>query len=295
MTKLDSTRDYINYDELPVKRVKGYGPSNYVNEFITEELLLTPLYKKIEINPTMDNYKFFPFSDVRVECYCNKCKKRRIFCFENSELATYNEGVGGQLSVGRKLNFAKVFNFKAKADCNHILFINFIVVDDKHVMKIGQYPSIYDLNEEINNRKFLKLLGKEYEEYYKSACSLYSFNTCIGAMVYLRRIFEKILIDTFDEHNREISISLEEFKSSKIRMEAKIRILKDFLPDILFENGFNTIYSKISNGIHNLTEAECEKIFPILKGAIEEVLIDKLEMKEKEQRRKELSKKIGNL
>lgn len=26
-------------------------------------------------------------------------------------------------------------------------------------MKVGQYPSIYELNEEINNKSFIKMLG----------------------------------------------------------------------------------------------------------------------------------------
>ena len=171
MMKFDSTEDHVNYDELQVKLGKGFHPSDYNNIFVTEDLLLKPLYKKIEFDPKLNNYNFFPFSDVRVECYCNECKARRIFCFENSKLATCNIGTGGQTSVGTKLEFTKVFNFKAKADCGHIMFINFVVVDDNHVMKIGQYPSIYDLNEEINNKKFLKLLDKEYSNYYKSACS----------------------------------------------------------------------------------------------------------------------------
>ena len=160
-------------------------------------------------------------------------------------------------------------------------------------MKVGQYPSIYELNEEINNKSFIKMLGDEYAGYYKNACSLYSFNTCIGAIIYLRRIFEKILFDTYSEHQEKLDISLDDFK--KLRMEEKLKTIQNYLPDILFEQGFNVIYTKISNGVHNLSEDECQQIFPILKNAIEEVLIDKLEMKEKQKRRNELSNKICNL
>ena len=160
-------------------------------------------------------------------------------------------------------------------------------------MKIGQYPSIYELNEEINNKKFIKMLGDEYAGYYRNACSLYSFNTCIGAMIYLRRIFEKILLDTYEEQKENIDIKLADFK--KLRMEDKLKQLKEYLPDILFEQGFNVIYTKISDGVHNLTENECQEIFPILKTAIEEILIDKLEFQEKQKRRTEISNKIGNL
>lgn len=285
----DKTEDYSS---LHIKSNKGLIPSDLNNEFITEALLLEPLYKKIEIDPEIPNYNFFPYNDVRVECYCPRCKKRRIFCFENSELASYSILPGGQFSVGSKLRIAKIFNFKAISDCSHILFVNFITVDNNHVMKVGQYPSIYDLNEEINNKKFLKLLGDEYQKYYTKACSLFSFDSCIGAMTYLRRIFEKILKDTYEENKDNIDVDFQEFK--QLHMDEKVKELRDYLPDILFLNGFNLVYTRISEGIHNLSEKECEMIFPYLKSAIEEILIDKLERDERTKRRKEIASKINN-
>lgn len=68
-----------------------------------------------------------------------------------------------------------------------------------------------------------------------------------------------------------------------------------YLPDIMQEQGFNNIYTKISDGIHNLTEDECLSIFPVLKEGIEEILIERLEKQNKEKRRKEISNKLSNL
>lgn len=291
--KINEQEEFIDFEELKVKIKAGYVPRDIENNFVTEELLTFPLYKKIEIDPKLESYKFFPYNDVRVEAYCNKCKCRRIFCFANSSLAKYSIDGVYQPTIGVQLTSNNVFNLKAKADCGHVMFINILVIDNKHIMKIGQFPSIYDLNEEINDKKFLKLLNEEYSSYYKSACSLYSFNTCIGAMVYLRRILEKILIDTFHENEEKIQMKFENFERQ--RMEEKINTLKTFLPQVLFEQGFNAIYQKISNGVHNLTEEECSEIFPILKGAIEEILIDKLELQDKENRRKELSIKLNRI
>lgn len=47
------------------------------------------------------------------------------------------------------------------------MIIHFMKIDEETIMKIEQLPSIYDLNENINNKKFLKLLGNEYANYYK--------------------------------------------------------------------------------------------------------------------------------
>ena len=46
MMKFDSTEDHVNYDELQVKLGKVFHPSDYNNIFVTEDLLLKPLYKK---------------------------------------------------------------------------------------------------------------------------------------------------------------------------------------------------------------------------------------------------------
>ena len=54
------------------------------NSFITEELFRFPLYKKIPVDENLPTYRFFPYNDLRVEGYCDKCKCKRIYSFENS-------------------------------------------------------------------------------------------------------------------------------------------------------------------------------------------------------------------
>lgn len=264
------------------------------NEFINEELFKLPMYKKIEVDNSIRSYKFFPYSNLKLELYCNECKKRRIYTFRNSRHAYINMAPGSEPNtVKNEFQNIDFFRLIAQADCGHQLVADFRVIDETHIEKIGQYPSIYDMNEEINNKQFLKLLSKEYSEYYKTSCSLYSFNSCIGALTYLRRIFEKLLIDVFNDHKDEVSTKFEDYK--KMRMEDKIHEIKVYLPDIMQEQGFNSIYTKVSNGIHNLTEEECASIFPILKEGIEEILIERLEKQEKEKRKKEISNKLSNL
>jgi len=285
----------VNYTDISFKAKTGnnFGLSN---SFFNEDIMLYPLYKKMQIDSDAKTCDIFPYNDYRLELFCPTCKKRRIFCFQNSSfIKIYWDHKGDQFCENVKDFLFKTdyFSIRAQADCKHNLLVIFKKVNDATIMKVGQYPSIYELNEEINNRSFIKMLGDEYAGYYKNACSLYSFNTCIGAIIYLRRIFEKILFDTYSEHQKKLDISLDDFK--KLRMEEKLKTIQNYLPDILFEQGFNVIYTKISDGVHNLSEDECQQIFPILKNAIEEILIDKLEMKEKQKRRSELSKIISNL
>lgn len=283
----------MEYVEVKVKKDNNFGKNN---KFLTEDIFLMPLYKKIEVDPSTPSCDILPYNDFRLELFCPECQKRRIFNFENSSLvhilygSTYRKYCNPISSV---LCSNTYLSLKAKSDCNHNLLIIFRIISDNTIEKIGQFPSIYDLNEEINDKQFLKLFDKEYKDYYKTACSLFSFNTCIGALTYLRRIFEKLLIDTFNDNVESLEISLNEFK--KLRMEEKVKALKSMLPQIMFEQGFSQVYSKISDGIHNLSEDECSSIFLILKAAIEEILIEKMEKDEKRRRQSKISEELSKI
>lgn len=285
----------INMEYVKVKEKKnnGFGRSN---SFLTEDIILAPLYKKIKVDSSIPSCDVLPYNDFRLELFCPECQKRRIFNFQNSSLVRVSWGPLGEEECNTILNVLhsnNYFSLKAKSDCNHNLLIVFRVVSENTIEKIGQFPSIYDLNEEINNKQFLKLFDKEYKDYYKTACSLFSFNTCIGALTYLRRIFEKLLLDTFNDNVEFLDISLNEFK--KLRMEDKVKKLKSLLPQIMFEQGFSQIYSKISDGIHNLSEEECSAMFLVLKAAIEEILIEKMEKSEKLKRQSKISEELSKM
>lgn len=287
---------FINIDKFTFNN--SFKENN--NRFITEELILTPLYKKIKCNfKTVE--EVLPINNVKLELYCNECKKRRIYTFATIGLDYYmRERTPASARSGYvadlKLNMMEenqYFYFIAKADCGHNLIILFKIIDENTIMKVGQSPSIYDMNEEINNKSFLKELEEEYASYYKTACSLNSFNSSIGAMTYLRRIFEKLLSDCFEQNQTELEIIEDEFM--KLRMDDKLNKLKKFLPQIIYENGYNQVYSKVSDGIHNLSEDECSHLFIPLRMAIEEILIEKIQLKEKKSRQEKLGKELQNI
>lgn len=285
----------INMNNVKVKDKKNnrYGQNN---NFLSEDIILMPLYKKIKVDSSLDSCDILPYNDFRLELFCPECKKRRIYNFANSSLVRVSCGpYGDQVcnSIADALRFNNYFSIKAKSDCNHNLLIVFRIISEDSLEKVGQFPSIYDLNEKINNKQFLKLFDKEYKDYYKTACSLYSFNSCIGALTYLRRIFEKLLLDTFNDNKEYLDVSLSDF--NKLRMEEKITKIKPMLPQIMSEQGFSQIYSKISDGIHNLSEDECSSIFLILKAAIEEILIEKMEKNEKNKRQRKISEELSKL
>ena len=51
----------------------------------------------------------------------------------------------------------------------------------------------------------------------------------------------------------------------------------------------------VRDGIHNLSEDECNDLFIPLRMAIEEILIEKMELKEKKIRQEKLGKQLQNI
>lgn len=54
------------------------------------------------------------------------------------------------------------------------------------------------------------------------------------------------------------------------RVAERIKMLEGYLPDILVKN--TTIYGILSKGIHELSEEECRKYFPVVKECIYQIL-----------------------
>lgn len=176
-----------------------------------------------------------------------------------------------------------VLSFECQRENKHLYSFYFKVTDRK-IIKIGQYPSIADLGLH-KIEKYRPLLNKEYKNFSK-AIGLFSHGVGAGSYVYLRRIFENLIIE-----QKEIALksdsSLCETVFAKKRMDEKILYIKDFLPEILVKN--RNIYAILSKGIHELSEAECLSLFPKLVLGIEIILDWKLAEKEKLEKEKQLS------
>ena len=168
------------------------------------------------------------------------------------------------------------------------------VVENSRVIKIGQYPSISDLEKKAI-QKYEKLLGKEKTSEFNIAIRLFANGLGIASFVYLRRIFEYV-IDTYHDEAKKTS-DWDEKKYCESRTKEKFKLLKIYLPQFLFEN--RNIYPVLSKGIHELTEDDCLNYFDPLKTIIELILDQIIAEKEKIEKEKDarnaLSKIIGEI
>jgi hypothetical protein len=166
---------------------------------------------------------------------------------------------------------------------------------EKWIYKIGSYPSLADFKKK-DLKKYSKVLSDLQMKELLTAITVASNGVGIGSYVYLRRIFEEIVLE---EGQRAISdgvVTSDEF--SDLHMDKKIKAIKDYLPDFLITNA-RQLYSILSKGIHELQEQECLSYFEVLLNSIEIILDQRISQRVQQLKQnnaqKELNKIFGNL
>ena len=156
------------------------------------------------------------------------------------------------------------------------------------IFKVGQYPSLADImNDEVKG--YRKFMSDELASEFHKAIGLAAHGVGVGSFVYLRRVFENLIYNRFEESKEKENWDSDEF--NLLRMDDKIKFLKDHIPEYLVQN--RKIYSILSSGIHTLTEQECLRYFDILKHSIVMILDDDKKTREAKDQRETLRKAIA--
>lgn len=270
--------------------------------FINAEnfLLNTSLYESIE-------FDFYDLEDLInvilnknvLDCYCLECGKDSTFhpAIRNVQqypITNIESIFQSKINLTHEDKLERLRNYysdlieyqhyvqqyyNCSRNAKHQLYFSFLIKGNK-LSKIGQTPSLADLNQ-LDIKKYRKLLGDEKYTELNKGIGLFSHGIGIGSFVYLRRIFEYLIVEA--QKNARVTISNwddQEFESK--RMDEKIKLLSDFLPNFLVEN--RIIYSILSKGVHELSEDECKEIFPHVKLGIELILDEKLAEEEKQKK-----------
>jgi len=260
--------------------------SNIIEPPTAEEFLINiPLYEVVsyaddKLEKGLELLLCFGAFDF----YCPDCNQHSIF----HRLGGYNKG--GNYPNNTWVDKGK-FNIELTCSRNskHTLFFQFIA-KGKTIQKIGQLPSIASLNL-YDVKKYSKVIDSKYFKEFTKAIGLASHGVGVGSFVYLRRIFEFLIEDAHNE--LKTSSNWDESAYLQARMNDKIEILKEKLPDFLVEN--KAMYSILSKGIHELDENDCLIAFPIIKIGIEIILDSKLEKMNREKKLKDAQKAISAL
>jgi len=136
-------------------------------------------------------------------------------------------------------------------------------------------PSLEDISG-ADLEKYRKVLAKQHFSDLRRAGGLASHGIGIGAFVYLRRIFEKLIFDHYHQFSGKNG-PIENFDS--LRMLEKVEALSSVLPETALE--FKQVYSILSKGVHELDEDTCKAYFPVVKTIIISILEEDLQKKAK--------------
>lgn len=235
----------------------------------------------------------FTFSDqaqLQFDCYCTECGKDSTFVFYHSSKKSpgaYSPDNAWYLKSLQTKVYPYNFVFKCQRNEKHFYYFSF-VIKGRSVTKIGQYPSLADI-EVAAIEKYRRVLKNDYRDFSK-AIGLHSHGVGVGSFVYLRRIFENLLEEKHQEKLNDDHWDEKKYQLS--RMNEKISILKEELPEALVNN--RGLYGIISKGIHELSEDECKKLFPDLQLAIELILDEKIYIQEKLSKTKRVSSFVSN-
>jgi hypothetical protein len=239
----------------------------------------TPLYDAVSFSAIggKDRDDLNEFLDGRVDAYSAKNDIDTTYIITSFPMdeAYYPHGFTG---------FRKV-----KLTCvrkpNDILYF-FVGIGADSFFKVGQLPSLADLSLGDIGKKYSKYMNRSDMKEFKKAIGLAAHGVGAGSFVYLRRIFENLIGETYTLVQEKIAIKQQEF--TKLRMDKKVDALKNHLPSQLVS--MKRVYSILSDGVHNLTEEQCLELFPALKLSIELILQQKIEA-DATKLRDELAKK----
>lgn len=158
------------------------------------------------------------------------------------------------------------------------------------IEKVGQYPSVADI-QIAQIKHYSKVLDEQYMKDFTKAIGLAANGVGTGSFVYLRRIFEHLVFEIARQAIAEGEI--DEKKILTARMDEKIEMLKNHLPDVLVTN--KALYGVLSKGIHELSEDECLDYFSVVREIIE-LILDEFEFaRKKAERLKQANVKLATV
>jgi len=289
-----------------------------------EELLVTRgMYDTIDISiddlDEMEKYlSQSEYTGNSIDCFCPKCGANRIFEFVdckpriNNGVVTVNiaDSFGKPSKKPSKekrykslLNSRYVLTYCCTYNREHNAFFD-LLVTDSGVMKIGQYPSVADFLRP-KTKKYSSILSEQYLKELNTAIYLAAHGVGIGSFVYLRRIIEMLVHETYKGANKNGEVSEDDFfyikyadsdgieKARYRKFDEKIELLKDYLPSTLVEK--KQIYGIVSKGVHELTEEICMEYYHVISSGVFLILDQKLKIEEEAKLKREIDKGINKI
>lgn len=268
---------------------------------VPEMVTTVPLYSEFDISEITDELILdLEYFDGVMDAYCVECRRNSVFKGKGKPLPA-SAHIGSTTLPPRGSRHARslieMFQqdrfFELELTCSRVRehqIVVFLRVWKKKLIKVGQYPSLADLQLPDLDR-YKDVLTEEDRREFARAIGLQAHGIGIGSFVYLRRIFEKLVERA---HTKAQALpGWDEQSYQDARMQEKIQLLKDQLPAALVENA--NIYRILSVGIHALSEDDCLSYFSTVKLGIEMILDQEVERVRKQKQESVLKNELGKI
>lgn len=255
--------------------------------WLTSFLFSLPLYSKCAWPPDVaQRLALVGGHQARLDGHCPYCRKSSTFTL--AKKTTYTNLFGDE-AVGVLLTQSTGFKLLsvtcARSDDHKLSYWYFL--DRDGVLKVGQFPSLADIaNDESSS--YRDVLSKQNASELHKAIGLAAHGVGVGSFVYLRRVFERLVQDRFEEHKDAEGWKEADFRN--LRMDERIAQLHKHLPFFLVEN--RKLYSILSQGIHELSEETCLAVFEPVKLSIKIILDEDRKNKQEAELRQATSEAI---
>lgn len=272
----------------------------FYNMSLEEFVFSLPLYFKVDANGGFDMLfealsRKSTFSPIQIEGYNANKRKESTFsivlslCESIHYDSSFRYNRNGSYLIPKE-DFVKSVVFRCQRYSDEITILVFVSPSQKVLMKVGQYPSVADIH--IGQiKQYDKVLDKHLLKEFTKAIGLAANGVGVGSFVYLRRVFERLILDAFEE--AKVSAQIDASLFHKSRMEEKIQMLRGLLPPFIVDN--HGLYGILSKGIHELEESECLAYFDCMRTSIEMILDQRVEMREKKLKEEKLKKQISEI
>lgn len=199
---------------------------------------------------------------IGYDSYCVGCKKESVFRLSPKPMSAGTTG-------GRFQGVAvppDIFAIKTVCQRNWHVYSYVFQGSDGFLEKIGQIPSMASIAfGELKG--FGSSLGKQDREELGKALGLSSHDSALGAFVYLRRVFERMIARAYERQSKN-GKPVDGFET--LSMDKKVSALGNELPATVVKN--SSVFSILSLGLHELTEDDCQRIFPVVKAVLFQML-----------------------
>lgn len=217
-----------------------------------------------------------------LDLYCPKCRTTKTFIYVGRECI---EQFGSASERARTVYFSYLLKYNCPTCQKSLCYILYYDINQKSVIKLAQYPTLYDVTpDELKKYKKNDLIDEEsFNQIYKAdTCASESY--FIAAYTYMRRVYESLLVNIYTQNKEEIGIREGDFK--KLRSDEKILKIKPYLA--IDDEIYKPLYALLSAGIHSLTEEECCEDYNLLKSILLDIIAEQKARKEKEEKRKNI-------